>query len=102
MLGKLIKVKVLLSDTNWARTHIPRSELVPISPHQASSFYTCTEDGPCWVQFSWQFGFPNGTHCPPPPNLFTRHSHILFHKLYQGLGDIKGLDRAPFLSGITV
>lgn len=101
MVGKFIKVKGFVSDVGWAKTHVPRSEFNAHSSIPSIPFLHMYKGlGLVGYNSACNSVFQTG-HTAPPQNLFTGHSHILLHKLYQGLGDIKGLDRAPSLSGIS-
>lgn len=102
IVSELIKVKELVSNTGWARIHVPRFEFnarysIPGIPflhmYRGLDLVWCNSAG----NSAFQMG-----HTVPSWHLFTRCSHILFHKLYRGLGDIKRLDRAPSLNGITI
>lgn len=95
ILGEFIKVKVHVSDLEWVKTHVPRSEFNACFSTGRTPFYI-SED--VWASLctilAGNSAFPM-IHIVLPQNSFTIFSHILF-KLQQRPENIKddGLDRA--------
>lgn len=94
---KIIKVKELVTQAG-PELMFPGLSSMPVPG--IPLLHILQRTWPHWVQFSWQFCFPNRSQCPTPE--LVHQAQNLVHKLYQGLEAIKGLDRAPFLRRISV